>query len=131
MNKPYFLYADSNIEDKDCLEKMLYEFKPLQKFFFVNNGFELIEFLQKVRKGDAYPSVIIMGESMHRLDGLSTLELLKSDDIYCLIPVIILGSAKAVKDPQVYHHLGADVITKASDLPGWKKVAEEICEYNH
>ena len=130
MNTPYFLYADSNIDDKNCLEKMLCEFKPSQKFFFVSNGFELIRFLQNVQKGNSYPSLIIMGESMRRLDGFATLELLKSDDVYCLIPVVILCSAKAIKEPQFYNHLGADVITKASDLAGWKKVAEELCEYN-
>ena len=68
---------------------------------------------------------------MQRLDGFATLELLKSDDIYCLIPVVILCPVNADKSPEVYNHLGAAVITKGSDMNSWKKVAEGLCEYNY
>lgn len=131
MNHPYFLYADSNLNDKDCLQQMLCEFSPSQKFIWVNNGFELIDFLQNVKKGKAYPCLIILSEKMHHLDGLATLELLKSDDIYCLIPVIILCSSSHSKGREIYNDLGAEVITKASDRSGWRKIAKEICNHTH
>ena len=71
------------------------------------------------------------GKIEENTNDLTTLELLKSDNIYCYIPLVILCSADSIKDPKLYAHLGAEVMNKASDMTGWKRVAKEICEYVH
>src|SRR5215217_4408122 len=90
-NKPYFLYADDDEDDVILLKDMLQLSGSDKEVVSVKDGYAALQYLQKIQQGDTYPCLIILDIEMPRLNGKETLELLKTDDIYCLIPVLILS----------------------------------------
>jgi CheY-like chemotaxis protein len=123
----YFLYAGTDSNEIDVLEKVLNSIDRGKQIVAVPNGFDLISFLQQVGKGESYPLLIILNLEMERLNGRSTLELLKSDDIYCLIPTIMLTPEERSEDRSFCISLGTEVIVKPSTRAGWVSAVKQLC----
>lgn len=123
----YFLYAGTDSNEIDVLEKVLNSIDRGKQIVAVPNGFDLISFLQQVGKGESYPLLIILNLEMERLNGRSTLELLKSDDIYCLIPTFMLTPEERSEDRSFCISLGTDIIVKPSTRAGWVSAVKQLC----
>jgi CheY-like chemotaxis protein len=93
----------------------------------IDNGYDLIYFLQNVKRGESYPDLIILGTGTSRLNGTELLELLKTDDIYRLIPVLMLQDVADEKEAERCHQLGADTLLFPGQPTQWKEAAEKIC----
>ncbi|HZH00079.1 MAG TPA: hypothetical protein VEY32_03300, partial [Flavisolibacter sp.] len=89
----YLLYVSNDEGEIDTLEKILYSIDPSKTLLCMTDGLKVLSFLQDVGKGQAYPAMIILQSSMPRLNGMQLLELLRTDDIYKLIPVVMLATA--------------------------------------
>jgi CheY-like chemotaxis protein len=126
---PYFLYVEDDEEDVLLLKEMMQLTGCIRPFIAVNNGFEAIQFLQNIEKGAAYPYVILLDIDMPRLNGSETLSLLKSDDMYCLIPVIMFTVATHPKTVAYYQSRGTDVLPKPVEFNSWKKTIQKISEF--
>src|SRR5687767_12015340 len=91
-SRSYLLYAEDDPDDVVFLRDMLRLSDRDHSLFTVADGFELIQFLQGIRQGETYPSLIILDIRMPRLDGIEVLQLLKTDDLYRMIPVIVFSN---------------------------------------
>ena len=101
-----------------------------EELLTVSSGFEILQHLQKVKPGEAYPSLIILNISLPKLTGKDTLELLKTDDFYRLIPVVMLTETDNVEDALFFEGLNTAVYKKPQDPLAWKKMllaASENC----
>jgi CheY-like chemotaxis protein len=70
-----------------------------------------------------------MDIQMPRLNGKETLELLKSDDLYCLIPVLMFASSGNNKLSGYFNKMKTDVISKPANFKSWKSTIEKINSY--
>src|ERR1700694_592857 len=86
----YFIYVSNDADTIELLEEVLHRVDKDKFLLAVGNGYDLIHFLQNVKRGEAYPDVITLATNLSRLNGKELLELLKTDDIYRLIPVVVL-----------------------------------------
>jgi len=123
----YFLYVTKDASAIDQLEEVLHLVDRRKTLLGVPGGYELIHFLQSIGKGEAYPELIILTMQMPRLNGRDTLELLKTDDIYRLIPVIIFTSEDVVRDVDFCKQFGAELITKPGVQREWVDAARKLC----
>src|SRR5688500_6688559 len=89
----YFLYAEDDQDDMQLLCEILKLNKAPVEVICVGDGFEVLNHLQLVKQNDPYPALIILDMKLPKLDGLETLKLLKTDDFYRIIPVIIFSSS--------------------------------------
>lgn len=127
----YLLYAGSNTAKAAFLEKVLYSVDKSKTLLAVPNGYELLSFLQKVKKGESYPALIILETDMPRLSGRETLQFLKTDDLYRLIPVVVFSSTVDMEDMQYYTNLGAECIPKPLTAATWNTVVMQMCNACH
>jgi CheY-like chemotaxis protein len=123
----YFLYVTKDAAAIDQLEEVLHLVDKRKVLLAVPGGYELIHFLQNIGEGDAYPELIILTLQMPRLSGRDTLELLKTDDIYRLIPVIVFTSEQAIDDENFCSHLGAEIMSKPMKQKDWVDTAKKLC----
>src|SRR5215213_8162983 len=123
----YFLYVTKDASSIDQLEEVLHLVDRKKVLLAVPGGYELIHFLQGIGEGDAYPELIILTLKMPRLSGRDTLELLKTDDIYRLIPVIVFTSDELGEDESFCNHLGAELISKPVQQKEWVDTAKKLC----
>ena len=78
----------------------------------VKNGEELLEYLRgegEFKDGEnPKPSVIFLDIKMPKMDGLKALDIIKNDDDFKSIPVIILSSSGSEKDVDHGYNRGAN-----------------------
>ena len=123
----YFLYVTRDAAAIDELEEVLHLVDKRKVLLAVPGGYELIHFLQSVGQGDEYPELIILTLDMPRLSGHDTLELLKTDDIYRLIPVIVFTSEDIGNDEVFCNNLGAELMNKPIGQKQWVDTAKKLC----
>jgi CheY-like chemotaxis protein len=124
----YLLYAGPNKAKALFFESVLFTVDKSKTLLAVPNGYELLCYLQQVKKDESYPALIILEMEMPRLGGIDTLELLKSDDIYRLIPVYILYTAANEDDLSFCTNLGADCLRRPTSNISWKTMVSQLCE---
>jgi CheY-like chemotaxis protein len=125
----YFLYGEDDLEDAAILSAVVQATLPDNKVVCVTGGFEVIQFLQNIAKDGAYPCLIILDFSLPKLNGLETLRLLKTDDFYRLIPVLIFSGHISHFDEALCTSLGAGVLRKPSDNQDWNLVRDYLFNY--
>jgi CheY-like chemotaxis protein len=129
MSRSYFLYAEDDDDDTDIMKEMVNSQKIHNELVCVPNGFALIEHLQCIPQRESYPSLIILDMKLPRLNGLETLELLRTDDVYRLIPVVIFSSKVSETDKERCRTLGAEVLLKPLTYNEWMNVFEHFSTY--
>jgi two-component system, response regulator len=127
--EPYFLYVEDDEDDVVLLREMMRQTGFLSPFAVANNGFEAIRFLQGIKSGAPYPFMILLDIEMPRLNGRETLSLLKSDDMYCLIPVVMFSEATKPETIQYFARKGTEVLSKPIEFNGWKKTIQKISSF--
>jgi len=126
----YFLYAEDDRDDAYFFRDILRTQKQMNEVAYVANGYDLLQYLQQIKLNAAYPCLIIMDLKLPRLNGIDTLQLLKTDDIYRLIPVVILSSNISPADEDTCRQLGAEVLVKPDNHVQWNKVLLRLQSYS-
>jgi CheY-like chemotaxis protein len=123
----YFIYVSTDVEAIGLLEEVLQRVDKSKMLLAMANGYDLIHFLQNVKRGESFPELIILSDKKSRLNGKELLELLKTDDIYRLIPVVLLLAGDDEIDEHTYRRLGADIIPVPSIPKDWVAAAKKMC----
>lgn len=129
MDRSYFLYAEDDEDDIDIMKEMVNRQQLPNKLVCVNNGFDLLEHLQQVQQEAPYPCLIILDMRLPKLNGIETLELLRTDDLYRLIPVVIFSSKLSEIEKERCRTLGAEVLLKPLTYTDWQDVFDHLSGY--
>lgn len=129
MGGSYFLYAEDDADDIDIMQEMIYSRHQPNRLVCVDNGFALLKYLQQIQQEESYPSLIILDVKLPKLNGIETLELLRTDDIYRLIPVVIFSSKLSEAEKERCRTLGAEVLLKPLAYNDWPEVLDHFSAY--
>jgi CheY-like chemotaxis protein len=128
----YILYAEDDIDDQELLCEMIQQIDHKLEIITVPNGLKLINFLESLTPGVKFPCFIILDINMPTLDGLKTLEILKCEESYKNIPVIMFSTSNLQKDIDDAIRLGAkEFITKPVEHAQIENVTQKFAEYCH
>jgi CheY-like chemotaxis protein len=128
-SRSYLLYAEDDPDDVLFLRDVLRLSDREHSLFTVANGFELIQFLQGIQQGETYPSLIILDIRMPRLDGIEVLQLLKTDDLYRMIPVIVFSNHANESQKEACYRLDTEILSKPLYYTGWDNVIQKMRSY--
>lgn len=123
----YFIYVSNDVYSTDIFESALNKIDRRKILITVPNGYELIQFLQNVKRGESYPDLIILTPDHLRMSGKELLELLKIDDIYCLIPVIMLLPENNEQDEAFCKRLGTEFMIAPKLQNEWVSAVKKMC----
>lgn len=128
------LMADDDDDDFLLTKKALGESKLLNQLIRVNDGEELLDYLN--RKGDfnetnaPRPGVILLDLNMPRKDGREALKEIKTDDNLKNIPVVVFTTSKAEEDIYKSYQLGVNsFITKPVTFDNLTDVMRTLGNY--
>lgn len=111
--KTYFLYADDDPDDQDFFKAMMHEIDPNYGVVMLNDGLELLQYLNNLSPSGSLPCCIILDINMPIWDGIRTLKALKVEENYRNIPVVMFTTSKSLRDNELCLRLGAKAfITK-------------------
>jgi CheY-like chemotaxis protein len=107
------LIADDDPEDRMLAEDALKESRLVNDIRFVEDGEELLEYLQHRGKytepeSSPRPGMILLDLNMPRMDGREALKIIKTDPELRRIPVVVLTTSQAEQDIYRSYDLGVN-----------------------
>ena len=129
------LIADDDAEDRMLLKEALEENRLKNSLQFVENGEELMDYLQhrgKFSDKDKYqaPGLILLDLNMPKKDGREALKEIKADPHLRLIPVVVLTTSKAEEDILKTYGLGvSSFITKPVTFTSLVGMMKTLSDY--
>jgi CheY-like chemotaxis protein len=129
------LMADDDADDRLLAKDALAECRLGGEIHFVENGEELVDYLQKRGKfanpsSAPSPAIILLDLNMPRKDGREALREIKSDPELRRIPVVVLTTSRADTDIGRVYDLGANsFIAKPTSFDSLVDVMKTICRY--
>jgi CheY-like chemotaxis protein len=105
--------AEDDADDRLLVKDAMAECKWQGELRFVENGEELLEYLQHRGKygqtaKSPRPGLILLDLNMPKMDGREALKALKADADLRLIPVVVLTTSRADTDIEGIYGLGAN-----------------------
>ncbi len=129
------LVADDDPDDRQLTKEAFEEAKLANDLRFVEDGVELLEYLQRKGKysdpsSSPRPSILLLDLNMPRKDGRQALAELKQDPNLKMIRVIIMTTSKAEEDIlRTYNLSAASYITKPVTFDALVDVVKTIGKY--
>ena len=122
------LVADDDADDRAMIKDALQESRLANDLHFVENGEELMQYLQDSTK--TRPGLILLDLNMPKMDGREALRAIKSHPDLKLIPVVVLTTSKAEEDIYRTYNLGVNsFVTKPVTFDSLVTIIREIGRY--
>ena len=134
-NRPIvILMADDDADDRLLAQDALAEGKIVSELHFVENGEELMDYLNRRGKFSAAsaprPGLILLDLNMPKKDGREALREIKAEPELRRIPVVILTTSRADTDIEQIYELGANsFITKPVSFDALVNVMRSVGQY--
>jgi len=129
------LIADDDEDDRFIVNKALSDSIINNPIDFVEDGQELMDYLQQKGKYKDFtdadlPGIILLDLNMPRKDGREALAEIKADPRLRLIPVIVLTTSQAEQDILKSYEIGAaSFISKPVTFIGFLKAIQAVGQY--
>jgi CheY-like chemotaxis protein len=122
------VYAENDFDDYYLLKSAFEEVREDIELVHVDDGWELLEFLQKIVLPSLYPSLIILDINMNGIGGKETLKILKATTRYAHIPVVMFTSYFNEADRKLFTNYGIEIIKKPSSFEALRKMVKAFGE---
>src|SRR6187397_724036 len=97
MKKRFILIAEDDADDRYLMKTALEETGIIEDVQYVENGVEVINYLESLSNENGeinYPKFILLDLNMPKMDGREVLKMMKSNEAYRKIPIIVFSTTK-------------------------------------
>lgn len=130
MNNLQILIAEDDADDRYLIGTAFAEKGYAEKIDFVENGVELLSYLDNIGDDKGYPCVILLDLNMPKKDGREALKELKQHPTFKTIPVIVFTTTKNEIEIKRCYELGANsYVVKPLTFDELLSVVENIRSY--
>ncbi len=125
------LYAEDSSFDVELTRNVLKKNNILNPLVVVQDGVEALDYLRRTGnykdRPRGNPGMILLDLKMPKMDGLELLDILKKDEQFKTIPIIMLTSSREESDLIKGYHLGVNAyVVKPVDFKDFAEVVREI-----
>lgn len=106
------LWVDDDYDDLQLMQEILFRKKKDYKIIEAHNGREALAYLKAATQEDNLPCLIILDINMPVLDGKETLAIIKADEIYRSIPVVVFTTSESEIDKKFCQRFSTEMVTK-------------------
>ena len=123
------LWADDDLDDLMLMKEILVKYNKDFTIAEVRNGREALEFLHTCKQAHQLPSLIILDINMPVLDGKETLSILKKDEAYQHIPVVVFTTSNSELDKLFCNRFQVEMITKPPHYKSLEKAVLKLLNF--
>jgi CheY-like chemotaxis protein len=127
------LIAEDDADDRFLMQTALNETRSDGQVKFVENGLELLSFLDSLPEEDgeiAFPKFILLDLNMPKMDGREALKKIKASNTLRRIPVIVFSTTKNELEVKRCYDLGANTyVVKPVSFDSLVTTIHDICSY--
>jgi CheY-like chemotaxis protein len=129
LNTRQILMADDDADDRFLVQAAFEDNAIPNSITFFEDGEQLIDYLSDSDRG-INPLLILLDLNMPKRDGREVLRLLRSNQLWNTIPIIIFSTSNAPDDVNTAYQLGANCyIIKPSSYEGLKEAVLNIQKF--
>lgn len=125
----HILWADDDTDDLMLMREALSGIDHCHKIVEATNGREVLDYLNSLEHSDLYPCLIILDMNMPVLNGRETLAILKSEEKFNSIPVVIFTTSSSELDRMFCKRFGVEMFTKPDDFTGHQQTIEKLLNF--
>jgi chemotaxis family two-component system response regulator Rcp1 len=128
----HVLLVEDNAADVDLTREMLAASRFRIRLSVAIDGVEAVNFLHGAGSWSepGHPTLILLDLNLPRKDGRQVLAVMKSDDLFQRIPVIVLSSSDSEKDITNCYDLGANCyIVKPDRLRSYRELLRTLEDF--
>jgi CheY-like chemotaxis protein len=126
----YIVYADDDADDQDIMRELLPHVLPEVELIIKDTGEEVVAFLEQLEANAEMPALIILDVNMPAWDGIHTLRIIKQNERYHEIPVIIFSTTDNETERNMAFLIGAVAfIKKPSSYSGLQAIIQSFTTY--
>lgn len=131
----HIVVAEDDPDDQFLIKEAFAEAHLVNKVDFVEDGQELIDYLNRHGKfadieGPFLPGLVLLDLNLPRMDGREALKIIRADPKLHRIPVIVLTTSQAEEDVLRTYDLGANsFITKPVTFEDLAHIIKSLSEY--
>jgi len=133
MVKQFLMVAEDDADDRFLMQSALDETGFKEQVTFVDNGIELINFLESItdnKTSTLYPKLILLDLNMPKMDGREVLKKIKAHDLFKKIPVVVFSTTKNQIEVKRCYDLGANTyVVKPVSYDLLVATIRDICNY--
>ena len=122
------LWADDDPDDLQMMRDILAKNKKDFEITDVRNGKEAISYLEHIKE-EQFPCLIILDINMPVLDGKETLMLLKRNEKFSSIPVVVFTTSASELDKLFCRKFGTEMITKPPTFDNLESAVIKLLDY--
>jgi CheY-like chemotaxis protein len=126
MKKHTILWADDDPDDLALMREALQQTDQRFELVEAHNGRKALDYLDLVKHQKDFPCLIVLDLNMPVLNGRDTLAIIKSEEEYHSIPVVVFTTSGNEADRAFCSRFGVDMLTKPPSFEGLKQVAQKI-----
>jgi two-component system, response regulator len=132
---PHILIVEDNEDDYEATERSFRRARFLNPISWCRNGQDALDFLRGEGKharaeGALQADLILLDLNMPGLDGRRVLEIVKADERFKTIPVVVLTTSSDSKDVEKCYELGASTyIQKPVNFEGLAEAVRTMKDY--
>jgi CheY-like chemotaxis protein len=108
MKKILIVVAEDDMDDRFLLQQAFAESGNDEILEFVENGLDLMSYLNSKLKNGFYPDLIVLDLNMPKMNGKEVLAEIKKHVVFGKIPVIIYTTTQSELEIEKCYALGAD-----------------------
>jgi CheY-like chemotaxis protein len=123
MHRNSILWADDDADDLQMVREILLQSENDFDIIEVNNGKDAIRYLDQAKQKTALPCLIILDINMPVMDGKETLSIIKANEAYREIPVVVFTTSDSEMDKLFCRRMKTEMITKP---PSFSSLQETI-----
>lgn len=121
------LLADDDADDREIFERVLGGKAGVMLVQSVENGKQVIDYLNRLPSPEELPNLIILDHNMPMLNGTETLGVLKSSEKYADISVVIYSTYSDTRMRDKCQELGAAmVLAKPASMKEYEAIIDQF-----
>lgn len=129
INPPVILWADDDLDDIAILRDVLLDIDSTHEIKEVDNGRKVLDYLQQAKQKNGFPCLIVLDMNMPVLSGRETLVLLKNNDDFKEIPVVVFTTSNSNLDRTFCKRFNVEMITKPLTYNSFKDTIEKLVSF--
>jgi CheY-like chemotaxis protein len=119
--------ADDDADDRFLVQAAFQDNSLFNPLLFFEDGEQLLDYLLADQENERSPNLIFLDLNMPKLDGREVLKVLRNNDRWTNVPIIIFSTSNAPDDVHTAYELGANCyVVKPSSYESLKEVILSI-----
>ena len=129
MKKHTILCVDDDSDDLQLLHESLKGVQQNYDVLEAHNGRQAIDLLQQLKNTGNHPCLIILDINMPVLNGKETLSIIKRDEAFKSIPVVVFTTSGSESDKTFCNFHGVEMVTKPPNFNNFQSVVQKLLRF--